>query len=158
MYFEFGAIRCRHEPFPRIGFQITKEPNSTDDLPSKETEQTLIQWPPLSLIGAGFQLMIPSAKAGETGRRKIFNFRSCGNRNVRDYLNCSGGNSRPLRFFEVWRAALFLWKGGCVQPSRRRVCRRIRTEPRNWRAADNRARLARRCCRLKRVARPLTPR
>jgi hypothetical protein len=47
-----------YEPFPRIGFQITKEPNSTDDLPSKETEQTLIQWPPVSLIGAEFQLMI----------------------------------------------------------------------------------------------------
>jgi hypothetical protein len=63
-----------YEPFPRIGFQITKEPNSTDDLPSKETEQTLIQWPPLSLIGGGFQLMIRASNLGETGKRKIFNF------------------------------------------------------------------------------------
>jgi hypothetical protein len=56
-----------YEPFPRIGFQITKEPNSTDDLPSKETEQTLIQWPLLSLIGAEFQLMIRAGKSGEPG-------------------------------------------------------------------------------------------
>jgi hypothetical protein len=40
MYLSFGAIAASYEPFPRIGFQITKEPNSTDDLPSKETEQT----------------------------------------------------------------------------------------------------------------------
>jgi hypothetical protein len=32
---------------------------------------------------------------------------TCENRNLADYFPCSGGNSRPLRFFEVWRAALF---------------------------------------------------
>jgi len=57
--------------------------------------------------------MIRASNLGEIGQRKIFNFRSCGNLNVRDYFNCSGGNSRPLRFFEVWRAALFLC-GGAV--------------------------------------------
>src|SRR6476469_1767120 len=36
MYLSYGAITASYEPFPRIGFQITKEPNSTDDLPSKE--------------------------------------------------------------------------------------------------------------------------
>ncbi len=49
---EFAAS---YEPFPRIGFQITKEPNSTDDLPSKETEQILIQWPELSPLLAKIQ-------------------------------------------------------------------------------------------------------
>src|SRR3954464_9728689 len=50
MYLSYGAITVSYEPFPRIGFQITKEPNSTDDLPSKEENRLLIQWPPLSLI------------------------------------------------------------------------------------------------------------
>jgi hypothetical protein len=63
-----------YEPFPRIGFQITKEPNSTDDLPSKETEQTLIQWPPLSLIGGEFQLMIGGRGVSGKPAEKTLNF------------------------------------------------------------------------------------
>src|ERR1043166_10311634 len=53
-------------------------------------------------------------KSGATGRQKNCKVHSCGNRNVRDYLNCSGGNSRPSCFFEVWGAALFLGVAAAV--------------------------------------------
>jgi hypothetical protein len=70
-----------------------------------------------------FDFQFWKARLPEKRAEIIFHFIGCGNRKVDDYLNCSGGNSRPLRFFEVWRAALFLavmssWSAGWLRSFR----------------------------------------